>query len=311
MACAVDTLQKQPIAGHNVNSSSTSSTDILGLNFGNKEDSYTVFTFWSGEQWFAVNVENTLSIAQDLDELQPAPSSLSGALGIIRHQGKPVVICDFSIMLGIPGGLAHKEQLIEDLHSHEQDHVAWVDALETSLISDEPFTKARDPHQCTFGKWYDKFSTYDEELAEILTRFDAPHKAIHALADELLTMKSQGKTDSALEKFRRAKLDTLVALRQNFAHTRKQISQSIRPIILYLTLDGRTPLIGLLIDKVSDVATFAKSDMNGLDSLGFGNTIARQEMFAGYLSKDGSRECLLIDASNIMASINTPTQKSA
>ena len=280
-------------------------TDILGLNVDQDDGSYTVFTFWSGDQWFAANVKNTLSIAQDIDALQPAPSSIRGSLGIIRHQNKPVMICDFSNVLGIPSGRQYREELIETLHAREQDHIEWLNSLEKSLTTDEPFTKARDPHQCAFGKWYDNFSTRDEELAEILTRFDEPHKLIHGMADELLSMKSRGETEKALEKIKLARLNTLAHLRQQFSRARNQIGQSIRPVILYLTTDGYTPLIGLLIDEVNDVVTFSSSEMNDLDSLGFGNAITNQDMFAGYLSKDGSRECLLIDADNIMRCMKT------
>lgn len=286
-------------------SSTASSTDILGLNFGHNDDSYTVFTFWSGDQWFAAKVENTLSIAQDLENLQPAPSSLRGSLGLVRHQDRPVIICDFASMLKIPSGQEYRKNLVEALNAREQEHIDWLNSLEASLTGEEPFTKARDPHQCAFGKWYDNFSTRDEELAEILLRFDEPHKTIHAMADELLTLKSQGKVDLALNKIKLARLNTLAQLRQQFSLARNQISQSIRPVILYLTVDGRTPLIGLLIDEVNDVVTFAKNEMNELDSLGFGNAITCREMFSGYLSKDGGRECLLIDAANIIPCIES------
>ena len=282
------------------------SSDMLGINFGNDGDAYTVFTFWSGDQWFAANVVNILSVTQDLDDLQPTPFKLKGAIGTIRYQSKPVLICDFSQMLGIPAGRELREELIETLTAREQDHVEWLNALEDSLNNDVPFSKARDPHQCAFGKWYDNFKTRDSELMEILSRFDTPHKTIHALADELLGLKSAGQLDKALAKLQHARVNTLANLRKQFAYARDQISSSIRPVVLYLTTDGSTPLIGLMIDEINDVISFSKNEMNGLDSLSFANAIDCQEIFDGYLSKEGERDCLLINPNKIYASIKNP-----
>lgn len=286
-------------------STHANTSDMLGINFGNDGDAYTVFTFWSGDQWFAANVDSILSVSQDLGDLQPSPFKLKGAIGTIRYQSKPVLICDFAKMLGIPGGRELREGLIETLTQREQDHVEWLNALEDSLSNDVPFTKARDPKQCAFGKWYDQFSTRDSELMEILSRFDAPHRAIHALADELLNLKSRGQLDQALEKLNHARINTLAQLRKQFNYARDQINSSIRPVVLYLTADGSTPLIGLMIDEINDVISFGKNEMNDLESLSFAQAIDCQEIFAGYLSKDGQQDCLLINPDKIFASIRS------
>jgi chemotaxis signal transduction protein len=295
------TIRSSPMTSATANSS-----DMLGINFGNDGDAYTVFTFWSGDLWFAANVDNILSVSQDLDDLQPTPFKLKGAIGTIRYQTKPVLICDFSQMLGICGGREIREGLIETLTAREQDHVDWLNALEDSLNNDVPFSKARDPHQCAFGKWYDNFKTRDAELMDILARFDAPHNAIHALADELLSLKSTGQLNTAVEKLQYARNNTLANLRKHFAYARDQISSSIRPVVLYLTTDGSTPMIGLMIDEINDVISFSKNEMNGLDSLSFADAIDCQEIFDGYLSKDGERDCLLINPNKIYASIKNP-----
>lgn len=287
-----------------MNTATANSGDMLGINFGNDGDAYTVFTFWSGDQWFAASVSNILSVSQDLENLQPSPFELKGAIGTIRYQSKPVMICDFSKMLGIRSGRELRESLIETLTAREQDHVEWLNALEDSLNNDVPFSKARDPHQCAFGKWYDKFKSRDAELMDILSRFDAPHKAIHALADDLLGLKTTGQLQKALEKLGHARNNTLAQLRKNFAYARDQINSSIRPVVLYLTVDGSTPLIGLMIDEINDVVSFSKNEMHELSSLSFADAIDCQEIFDGYLSKDGQRDCLLINPNKIYASIS-------
>ena len=51
------------------------------------------------------------------------------------------------------------QKLIQLFTEKEKDHHDWLNALEESIVDGVPFTKAKDPHQCAFGKWYDKFQT--------------------------------------------------------------------------------------------------------------------------------------------------------
>ncbi len=258
------------------------------------------FTFWVGEQMLAVPVHSVLSVTQNLADLKPTPLKGRGLLGATQYRGKPVAIYDLAAMLDTVSGQQYKTELLDLLQAREQDHLDWLDALEESIRTDAPFTRARDPHQCAFGQWYDGFTTRDEAFREILDRFDEPHREIHALADELLEYKARGEVEEALYRLDIARKTVLRRLRKTFHHARVQLKESIRDVVLNLTVDGETPLVGLKIDEINDVITYPRANLLELAEVGLPVNPQTQRLFRGYLSNDQGQDCLLIDPEQII-----------
>ena len=269
-------------------------------------EALTVFTFWI--ELFAIDIANILSITQDLDSLLKTPVKSKGLTGIINYLGCPVAVYNFAEMLSISSTREIKAGLVELLDAREKDHVDWVNALEKSLKEDMPFEKARDPHMCSFGKWYDKFETRDEALTDIISRFDGPHKKIHALADELLGLKESGKLEIALEKLKVAQTTTLNSLKKHFTHARDQITESLHTVVINITNDGSKPVIALQIDEIHEVMNFTKTDLIGLEQIGLDAIEGMDGYFRGYLGgEDNKSSCLLLDTKNLLSNIKIPT----
>lgn len=270
----------------------------------NESDVLTVFTFWIGDELFAIDIDNILSVTQDLDKMLQPPVKSRGLMGVINYMDEPVAVYNFADMLNISSTRHIKSNLVELLNAREQDHVEWVDALEISLKDNTEFEKARDPHLCVFGKWYDKFKTRDEALSDIMEHFDKPHKAIHALADELLGLRDNGQLDSALEKLEMARLTNLNSLKKHFSHARSQIEESLHTVVINITNNGIKPLVALQIDEIHEVMNFNKSDLRGLERMGLDAVLEMEGLFKGYLgSQDNRSSCLLLDTANLLTNV--------
>ena len=277
------------------------------ISLDNDDEALTVFTFWIGDELFAIDIANILSITQDLDSLLKTPVKSKGLTGIINYLGSPVAVYNFAEMLSIPSTREIKSGLVELLDAREKEHIEWVDALENSLKNDVAFEKGRDPHKCAFGKWYDKFETRDEALNEIMTRFDNPHKQIHALADELLGLKEDDKLDLALEKLHVARITTLNYLKKHFSHARDQIEDSLHTVVINITNDGSTPVVALQIDEIHEVMNFSQDDLISLEKIGLDAIEGMEGYFRGYLGgKDNKSSCLLLDTKNLLNNIKLP-----
>lgn len=270
-------------------------------------EALTVFTFWIGDELFAIDIANILSITQDLDSLLKTPVKSKGLTGIINYLGNPVAVYNFAEMLSIPSTREIKSELVDLLDAREQDHVDWVDALEKSLKEGVPFEKERDPHTCAFGKWYDKFETRDEALTDIMKSFDKPHKQIHALADELLALRENDQVDTAIEKLHAARMTTLNYLRKHFTHARDQIQDSLHTVVINITNDGVKPVVALQIDEIHEVMNFNQADLIGLDKIGLDEIAGMEGYFRGYLGSDDNKSsCLLLDTENLLSNIKMP-----
>ncbi len=266
-------------------------------------DALNAFTFWVGDSLFAINLENVLSVEQDNNAIQPDPFEGRGSLGIVKHHGVPVRVFDFAEFLGISSCSDQKETLISTLVTREQDHVDWLNALEHSIKTDEPFTKARNPHHCAFGQWYDHFETRDEELKEIMSQFDTPHQRIHSLADKLLGLKEKGYSEHALKDLGVERITTLVELRRLFDRARGQIQDSIRSVLLFVTTDGKAPRVALRLDEISDMVSFTSDQITNTSTLGVASEERLARALKGYLSTGSDKDCLLVDVEGLLETV--------
>lgn len=187
------------------------------------------------------------------------------------------------------------------LQEREQDHKAWLAELERSIYNDQPFTQAKDPKQCAFGKWYYSFKTDNDDLRTLLARFEEPHNKLHALADKLLTINAKGNKDEALRLLEKEKSTTFMKLIRLFESARDQIILDHKPIIVFTTQDGQQPHIGLLVDQVEDNIHCDESDIKSLHemtSMGFEIDPQTRKMMKG-LIKQGEQHSLVLDPSAI------------
>lgn len=258
------------------------------------------FTFWISDTLYAIDISRVLTISQDMENIQSVPAQAKGLIGMVEFQDTAVPVLDFANMLNFASGIDNNKNLMNLLNDKEKDHVDWVSALEDSLQSDVPFTKAKDPHRCAFGQWYDSFKSRDETLMEILLEFDKPHKQIHALADKLLDMKQAGDVDKALEILQYERNVTLKRLLKRFELARTHLSESSRQVLLYITEDGTTPIVALRIDDINDVVDFKPEQFKPMDHINTLLTGPAAEVVIAYLKQPEQADCLLVEASNLI-----------
>ena len=229
-------------------------------NSGKTDQNRQIFTFFVEDMMFGLDVENVLMLGQDVNDIQRLPVEERGFCGVTKFQGEVVPVLDFAHRLGIRSGIDGKGELLEVLIQREQDHVEWMNALEVSIKTGSAFTKATNPNECAFGKWHNTFETRDETLQELMASFTEPHNAIHALGEELISLRDNNKESEALELLTHARATTLRRLRALFSRARDQISSGMRQVLLFVTLDGKTPRYALMIDEINDVLNYTPAD---------------------------------------------------
>lgn len=131
-------------------------------------------------------------------------------------EGEPLGYISLWDTLGQPSLYAEYDEMQAMLPQRRQDHLDWMAALENSIRTGVPFAKARSPRECAFGKWFYAYQSHDRRLGLLLSQFEQPHAAIHALADRLLGMKEAGQGSEALTAFEQARETTLATLMKLF-----------------------------------------------------------------------------------------------
>lgn len=187
-------------------------------------------------------------VLPDISALPLAPPAIRG---IGMRRGRTVTMIDARIRLGYPSRQAETDELIALLEAREADHVRWVDTLLDCIDNELPFTLARDPHACAFGKWYDHYVPPTLTLKQHMAKFDEPHQAVHALADEaeqLLRTRGKAAAHERIELFRSISLGRM---HQLFRDACRLLQEDIREIAITHEADGQ--VVGLIVDEVEAV----------------------------------------------------------
>ena len=198
-----------------------------------------------------------------MPEVSRVPGAPEFIRGVINLRGRVIPLVDLRRRLGMHTSSEETEALCRLMEQRAQDHRRWLEELEASVKEKRKFTLARDPHQCAFGKWYDRFKTDNIAVSAVLKKFDAPHKIIHALADEIEGLVETGGTAQAAEKFEHARNGVLATMLRLFADFQQMIRRE-----LAVVLNGSAGAYAVSVDSVASVEKLSEADLEELAGKG-------------------------------------------
>lgn len=221
--------------------------------------------FKAANNTFALSSQAIIELFADL-LLAPAKfrSTSPNVSGFVDHRGSVLPIVDFRKALGAKTYREEVEDIRHFILAKEQDHIDWLDALKTSAKTGVPFQKATDPTLCNFGQWYERTKNNPELLREVtgsnivlnqlFTQFDAPHRRIHALADQVLRLSESGKIEEATALIDRAWETDLASMKRLFKEFIHQFELCFQPVsVVVETHDSKFVLSVDSLLAVSDI----------------------------------------------------------
>jgi len=262
-------------------------------NSGKSDSRRQIFTFFVEDMMFGVGIENVLMLGQDVNTIQRLPVEERGFCGVTKLEGVIVPVLDFAHRIGIPSGIDSKNELISSLTKFENDQIDWVLKLEAAVKNGGNFTEQTNPQLSEFGQWYSNLETRDETLKELLQEFIKPHQELYGLARVLFQFEND--VEGGLAFLQKEKQNSLKRLRSLFSRAREQIHSGMRPVLLFLTTDGKTPRYALLIDDINDVLNFVPSDYQASNQGGMSLLGKIENVINGIYTRDGEPDCLYFD----------------
>jgi chemotaxis signal transduction protein len=259
-----------------------------------KDNSITVVSFTTKEAAFAIPLDQVRYIEKDVKRNIQVGDLNQFNHEVITYQNQAVPLYDFSALIGSISGIEEGKRLIAILNEREADHIAWLDALEEAIRSGTAFTKATDPNKCAFGVWYNNFSTKDADLAETLKQFDTPHKHIHQLAEELISLAANDKL-KALEQVAHERKTTLSQLQKLFEVARERVTNNIRPIIVFIE-HNNNKIGALRLDNIQDIETYTIDQFSRDNSTeGIMKRNENDFVIEGFLRQGEKAPCMLLN----------------
>jgi len=259
-----------------------------------KDDKISVITFSTSDASFAIPLDQVLYIEKDIKRNIQLNELDQFNHEVITYQNNTVQLYDFNRLIGSENHQETMKSFVATLDKMEQQHVEWLEALEDSVVNDVPFKKAMDPTKCDFGRWYQQFYTDNEELAEIMARFDEPHRKLHGVAKTILAT-NKTDHDQALKSLQIERATTLSELIVLFHLAKERALTSVRPIILFVEHAGGK-VTALRLDNINDIETYHRNNFSR-DTSTEGVMKKRNEDYVieGYLRNGDSAPLMLIN----------------
>lgn len=177
-------------------------------------------------------------------------------LGILQLRNDFFPVINLKSLLGLPDQ-RFDYSMISGI---KEKHLQWVAALRSSVANNTDFTLATDPHKCTFGTWYDSYTSDNFYINFLLSLIDVPHKNLHNTAVVIEQLKIDGQNDSVRERLDYADRlckEEIVPLLDELIEVYKTTNREM--IILLNCLDQR---FGITVDAIHNIEKFNNSSAN-------------------------------------------------
>ncbi len=249
-----------------------------------------------------VTVELMDTSSTQITRVSHAPEYVQG---VINHRGTIIPAIDMRSLLGFESHRDGVRKLENMLAQREQDHVNWLNELKACAETGDRFTKATDPAKCAFGQWYDQLRDSEAQLQDltkgntaakaIIDQFDAPHQAIHGIANEVLNLVEQDRKDEA-----KALIDETWDVELN--HMKKlfaSLVDTLRPVLtsMLVITEFEGKKLGLIVDAVHSVFDCDESHIETLP-----DSTANAEFLQGLVHQPDGSYILITNMEQVFSS---------
>lgn len=259
-----------------------------------KDGKISVITFSTNDASFAIPLDQVLYIEKDVKRNIQLNDLEQFNHEVITYQNSTVQLYDFNRLIGSENHQQAMQEFVSQLEAVEQEQIDWVNALEESLLTGATFNKSLDPNKCEFGRWYAQYSSDNEEIAEVLERFEVPHKKLHDVAKEILST-NKSDHEQAMKMLQLERATTLNELVVLFQLAKERARASVRPIIVFVEHDGGR-ITALRLDNINDIVSYSRNNFS-LDNSTDGVMKNRGDDFVieGYLRNGNDAPLMLIN----------------
>ena len=229
--------------------------------------------FEVGSKTVSLAILNILLTEQYRENLTEMPNHNPNFMGIKDFMNIPVPIFDLGKILNHCSTKDKNTQTVNQFLEQKNIFNQW-------LLSNKGNNVLTKPHALL--KWLNNFTSSDEDLASIMSK-------AKLIVEQIV---SKNISDDN-------KLNSKV--NQLFENAIEHIEYSYKPIIVFTTINGSAPHIGLLVDKVEDNIHVNESDIKSLDkvtTVGFELDNDTKAILKGLIQL-GDKHSLIIDPASL------------
>ena len=249
--------------------------------------------FQVGAKTISLPILDILLTEQFNNDLTEVPNNNPNFIGVREFMGTPVPIFDLGMILNQNSTNTQNKAVISKLNELKQQSQSWLNALSYEQGATINLTHAGATHEhVNFAKWLSDFESDDEDLSTLLNR-----------VKDTLSQTYDEFASASCDKWTKNKSTVINRLERLFDSAIEQVEVGYKPIIVFTTVDGRNPHVGLLVDKVKDNIHVDESDIKSLDTVtatGFDLDQETKSMLKGLIQVD-NKHSLIIETKSLFS----------
>lgn len=215
-----------------------------------EEINYPYIVFKIEDSYYCVN-SNYISTIVQLPHYDKIPAAPANVTGMFRYRDKVIQMLDLRVTFGYQSLAEECRNFEEMIDARKQDHINWVNELERTIETGQPFMLAKNPHECALGRWYDQFISENNLVAFHLHKIEEPHERLHHAAEEVERCEQQcdgcRREECLKDIFNRVKGEYMPEILRLLDET-KNIFRSSMYREMVLLLDGSK--WGIVVDEI-------------------------------------------------------------
>ena len=219
---------------------------------------YPSITFKIEEDIYAISSKYVKTIMQ-MPKYKKIPNANPIISGVFMLRDLTVPMLDLRKAFGVKTVEDECREFAEELEKRKDDHINWIAELKRCTSTGEKFTLTTDPHQCAFGRWYDKYESNHNMVNAHLNQILLPHEKLHKSAEIIEECIKNGEQDKAREVLDKAENLYMPRILQLIEETESIYREAYRQMVLVLSDDENT--LGVVVDEVVSVENL--SDAGG------------------------------------------------
>lgn len=169
----------------------------------------------------------------------------------------------------------------------QQGYQDWAQELERKITRKEQITQNDLILNANLLKWDTEVALRNNELKQLEKALAKPKQVLISTCELLISLTSQREWQQAENSLEQQKRQTLTHINNAFICVQDAFEANIKQALIYMTQDGTTPYLALLVDQMNDVLAypnggFKSCDTEQKDELKFD----RQKLDGFYMSDD-------------------------
>lgn len=215
--------------------------------------------FQVGAKTVALPILNILLTERYSNDLTDVPNENPSFIGIKDFMNVPIPIFDLGKILNNCSTKQLNKDLVDKFVQLRKGIFDWFHVLQDSVDSNRQSTTSIE--QSEFIKWLSEFTSDNEDLLDLLNKVPALMTQTY---DCFLSTKANDADKAVWQRVFETSQNQVTRL---FDSVIEQVEVGYKPIIVFTTTDGRSPHVGLLVDKVEDSINVDETDIKSLDTV--------------------------------------------